>query len=73
MPFQRGLRIQDLNRFVAPTLSVPLQLTGRVKALGVTPSQATRFVLAGRCVEGRVALAEAVVRATRIFRTSRGR
>ena len=55
-----------------PLTDGQLQLIGRVKALGVTPGQATRLVLAGGGVEGRVALAEAVVNATRTFRTSRG-
>ena len=55
-----------------PLTEKQLQLIGRVKALGVTPGQASRFVLAGGGVEERVALAEAVVNATRSFRTSRG-
>ena len=55
-----------------PLTEGQLQLIGRVKALGVTPGQAARFVLAGGGVETRVVLAEAVVNATRTFRTSRG-
>ena len=55
-----------------PLTEGQLQLIGRVKALGVTPGQAARFVLAGGGVETRVVLAEAVVNATRTFRTSWG-
>jgi len=55
-----------------PLTEVQLQLIGRIKALGVTPGQASRFVLAGGAVETRVAMAEAVVNSTRSFRTSRG-
>jgi len=55
-----------------PLTERQMVLIGRVKALGVTPGQATRFVLTGSGIEVRVALAEAVVNSTRTFRTSRG-
>jgi plasmid replication initiation protein len=55
-----------------PLTEAQLHLIGRVKALGVTPGQASRFVLSTPGAAGRIALAEAVVQATRSFRRGRG-